>query len=282
MSHKLKILLEDILTAEENQLISSSYDMIGDIIILKIPERLLYKKYSIGKRVLENIKNVKSVFLQTSPVEGEYRIRKLELLAGDSKTVTEYREHGCRFIVDLSKVYFSPRLSTERLRIAKKIEDNEVIANMFAGVGTFSIVITKINKSCKVYSIDSNTIANALCQLNTKLNKVEDRVFTICGDAEYIASRVIPGKSHRVLMPLPEKSKRFVHSAIKALNDKGGTVHYFAHVKAHDKKNALDEGMLDTENAFNSYDYKIDTTRVIREVGPRLYQIVSDVYVNKS
>src|SRR5918999_5974269 len=129
MSHKLKILLEDILTAEENQLVSSSYDMIGDTIILKIPERLLYKKYSIGKRVLENIKNVKSVFLQTSPVEGEYRIRKLELLAGDSKTVTEYREHGCRFIVDLSKVYFSPRLSTERLRIAKKIEDNEVIAN---------------------------------------------------------------------------------------------------------------------------------------------------------
>jgi tRNA (guanine37-N1)-methyltransferase len=282
MSQRLKTLLEDILTAEENRIVSSSYDMIGDIIILKIPERLLYKKYTIGKKVLENIENVKSVFLQTSPVEGEYRIRKLELLAGDNDTITEYHEHGCRFIVDLSKVYFSPRLSTERLRIAKKIKDNEIVANMFAGVGTFSIVIANVNKTCKVYSIDSNTIANTLSQLNTKLNKLEDRVFTICGDAEHIASTIIAGKSNRVLMPLPEKSKRFVSSAIKALSNKGGTVHYFAHVKADNKKNALDEGMLDTGNAFNSYNHRIDTTRVIREVGPRLYQIVSDVYVNKS
>jgi len=281
LSDKLKVILESILSSEENRIGLSSYDAIGDIVILKIPEKLSSKKFLIGQKILDSFKNVNSVFAQRSPVEGEYRIRNLELIAGEDKTLTEYREHGCKFKVDISKVYFSPRLSTERLRLAKRIGDNETVTNMFAGVGTFSIIIAKMNKTCKVYSIDSNLTANYLCQINAKLNKVEDRVFPIHGNAEYVATRLLPGKSNRVLMPLPEKSKRFVHSAIESLTCKGGTIHYFAHVKAKNKNNALDEGMQETEDAFHEYEYKIDAIRVIREIGPRVYQIVSDVYVNK-
>jgi tRNA (guanine37-N1)-methyltransferase len=80
-------------------------------------------------------------------------------------------------------------------------------------------------------------------------------------------------------MPLPEKAKHFVDLAIACLGNNRGFVHYFAHVRASNKKNAINEGRLDAAKAFKRYDHIIITTRVVREVGPRLYQIVSDVLV---
>lgn len=279
MANKLRTLLGDVLTADERRSVYSSFDVIGDIVIMKIPDSLLYKKYAIGNRLLENLNSAKSVFLQTSAIEGDYRLRKLELLAGTNRTVTEHHEHGCRFKVDVSKVYFSPRLSTERLRIAEKVQDNEIVTNMFAGVGTFSILIAKQNPRSVVFDIDSNARASLLCLVNAKLNRVQDRVFPFCGDAKYIASKILFGVSNRVLMPLPERAKEFVGSAIACLKQQGGTIHYFAHVGGHNKKDAINEGILNTTNAFKDYNHVIAGTRVVREVGPRLYQIVSDVSV---
>jgi tRNA (guanine37-N1)-methyltransferase len=282
MPRLLKSILNEVLTEKEISEIYSAFDIIGDIIIIKIPDCLLTKKEVIAKSLLRHVKPAKSVFLQTSSVKGAYRIRNLEFLAGLNNTMTEYREHGCRFKVDVNNAYFSPRLSTERLRIAKMVSQEEVITNMFAGVGTYSIVIAKINKNSKIYNIDLNPIANTLCVTNVYLNKVQDRVFPICGDAREIIASQIKGKSNRVIMPLPERAKEFVDSAVLALKEEEGVIHYFAHVDANTKKLAIEQGIIDTEDAFRYYRYKILATRVIREVGPRLYQIVSDVYVNNN
>lgn len=281
MSGKLKALLDDILSPEEKCNIFSSYDTVGDTIIIKIPESLLYKKYAIGAKLLENTRSAKSVFLQTSSVGGDFRLRKLEHLAGLEKRITEHREYGCQFVVDIDQVYFSPRLSTERHRIATSVRNYEIVTNMFAGVGTFSILIAKRNSKSKVFSLDSNPRASLLCNINARLNRVQDRVFPFCGDADYIAKRVLSGTSHRVLMPLPERAKEFLNSAIECLRDEGGIVHFFAHVRGENKKDAINEGIMETTNAFKRYNHNISCTRVIREVGPRLYQIVSDVAVVK-
>jgi tRNA (guanine37-N1)-methyltransferase len=279
MSKNLRSLLGNALEPVERHLIFSSYDVIGDIIIMKIPNSLQHKKYTIGKLLLENMKHVKCVFLQTSSVDGDFRLRRLELLAGADRTVTEYHEHGCRFKVDVGKVYFSPRLSTERHRIADRVRDNEIITNMFAGVGTFSILIAKQNPCSTVFSIDSNPKANNLCLVNARLNKVQDRVFPLCGDAKYIAGNLLAGLSDRVLMPLPEKAKEYVDSAVACLRNKRGSIHYFAHIRAQNRKNAAKAGRLATTEAFRNYNHELDTTRIVREVGPRLYQIVSDVII---
>ena len=281
MAPVLKTILKEILQPEEISKLISAFDIIGSIIIIKIPDSLNSKKQIIADTILMNIKSAKSVFAQTSAVQGDYRIRRLEHLAGDSSVITEYKEHGCRFKVDVTKTYFSPRLSTERMRISNMITDNEIITNMFAGVGTYSILIAKNNKSCKVYSIDSNPVANELALINAKLNKVQGQFVPICGDAREVIIRQLKGTSTRVLMPLPEKAKEFVDFAVLALKESGGMVHYFAHVKASSKKLALDNAALDVKYAFINHDYKIVSTRVVREVGPRLYQTVSDIIVSK-
>ena len=237
------------------------------------------KKEIIGEAILNNVKPAKSVFIQTSEIKGEYRVRNLEFLAGEDRTETEYKEHGCRFRVDVIKAYFSPRLSTERLRVATLVRDNEVITNMFGGVGTYSVLMAKKNKTCKVYNIDSNPVATELCRINAKLNKAENNVISILGDAREVIEKQIDAKSNRVLMPLPEKAKEFVSSAIKALNEGKGIIHYFAHIAASNRNLGLHEGEVDTEDAFKDYRHRILQTRIVREVGPRLYQIVSDVYI---
>lgn len=279
MPHMLKEVLANYLLPSELREISSAFDVIGDIVIIKIPKCLISKKELIGEALLDNVKPAKSVFIQTSAIKGDFRVRNLELLAGADKTETEYKEHGCRFKVDVVKAYFSPRLSTERLRVAKMVRDNEVITNMFGGVGTYSILMAKKNKTCKVYSIDSNPVAAELCRINAKLNRVEDKVISILGDAREVIEKQIGDKSNRVLMPLPEKAKEFVSSAIKALIEGNGIIHYFAHIRASNRKQGLHEGVIDTEDAFRNFNHDILQTRIVREVGPRLYQIVSDVYL---
>jgi tRNA (guanine37-N1)-methyltransferase len=281
MGHILKKILSDSLTPDEISLVYSAFDVIGSIVIVKIPDALKLKKQIIGEIILQNIKPAQSVFAQISAVRGDYRIRSLEFIAGEYNTVTEYREHGCRFRVDIQNTYFSPRLSTERLRIAKLVSENEVIANMFAGVGTFSIIIAKINKTCKIYSIDSNPFAHEISIINTKLNRVQDRVIPICGNAKDIIHDKIQGQCNRVLMPLPERSGEFVDSAVLALKGGTGIVHFFAHIKANSKNLAREKAELNIETAFSKYKHESLHTRVVREVGPRLYQTVSDVYITQ-
>ena len=159
----LKKALEDVLSEKETEELFSAFDQVGDIIIVRIPDSLLSKKKIIGETLLEQVKTAKSVFYQSSSVEGEFRTRDLEILAGEDKTETEYKEFGCRFLVDVKKAFFSPRLSTERDRIADLVQEGETVINMFGGVGMFSIIAAK-RKKCTVYNIDINPIAAKLCE----------------------------------------------------------------------------------------------------------------------
>ena len=280
MPHMLKQVLGSTLTPEEAAHFHSAFDQIGDIVIIKIPDELMPKKKLIADAILANVKTAKTVFAQVSPVRGDYRVRDLELVAGENRTITEYKEHACRFKVDVAKTYFSPRLSTERQRIAAMVGENETIVNMFAGVGTYSVVIAKANKTCRVYSIDSNSAASELDRINAKLNKVQDRVFSICGDAVEVIEDSLAGQADRVLMPLPERAKEFVDSAVLALKEKG-IAHYFAHIKADGKKASQEMGLKITHETFAKYDHHILGVRVVREVGPRMFQIVADVSVRR-
>lgn len=280
MPHMLKQVLGSILTPEETAQVYSAFDQIGDIVIIKIPDDLMPKKKLIADAIMANVKTAKAVFAQVSAVRGDFRVRDLEFIAGENRTITEYKEHACRFKVDVARTYFSPRLSTERQRIADMVGDNETIVNMFAGVGTYSVVIAKANKTCRVYSIDSNAAASELDKINAKLNKVQDRVVSICGDAAEVIKDRLAGQADRVLMPLPERAKEFVDPAVLALKERG-IVHYFAHVKADSKKASQELGLQDARGAFAKYDHQVLAVRVVREVGPRIYQIVADVSVSR-
>ncbi len=274
----LKKTLESILTSKESDDLISAFDQIGDIIIVRIPDSLLSKKEFIGETLLEQVKSAKSVFYQSSSVEGKFRTRDLEVLAGDNKTETEYKEYGCRFIVDVEKVFFSPRLSSERIRIAELVNHGEIVTNMFAGIGMFSIIAAK-KKKCTVYNIDINPDATRLCEKNIVLNKLVGNIISIHGDATEVIRNQLENKSDRTLMLLPEKSDEFLDSAILATKS-NGVIHYYSHIHA-DKKS--DAAKLSEQHFLEVTPVKstILGSKIVRPVGPRFYQTVVDVRIEK-
>jgi tRNA (guanine37-N1)-methyltransferase len=274
----LKQAMIGILTEVEADELYGAFDQIGNIIILRVPDSLLQKRKIIGEVLLDKVKTAKSVYCQSSPVEGDFRIRKLELLAGEDKTETEYKEHGCRFKIDVEKTFFSPRLSTERDRIAGLIKEGEIIINMFGGVGMFSIVAAK-KKKCHVYNIDINPDAARLCSENILLNKLQGTVESIEGDATKVIEERLLEVGDRVLMLLPERSDEFLESAIKAAKKKA-IIHYYCHIHAEKKDQVAS---LAPQHFLSVVKVKSEIlgAKIVRPVGPRFYQAVVDAAIYK-
>ncbi len=278
MARMLKKALGGMLTPKEGSELFSAFDQIGGIIVVRIPDSLLHKRRAIGEVLLDQVKKAESVFYQSSNVDGDHRTRSLELLAGADSTETEYRENGCRFVVDVEKAFFSPRLSTERLRIAGLVSDADVIINMFAGIGTFSIIAAK-NAGCTVYSIDINPVASDLCRRSIGMNKLAGKVVSINGDAAEVIRDRLADTGTRTLMLLPERSDEFLDSAVMATKD-GGVIHYYAHTRAERRTGAP----AAAEAHFASVcpvKHSILDSRNVRAVGPRYHQTVVDARISR-
>ena len=273
----LEHVLRDKLTPQELMMLSRSFDIVGDIAIIKIPSALGLRKKLIAEAVMTMNNNIKTVLNQISPVEGSLRLRRLEWVAGEDRTMTVYREYGCVFKVDLSKVYFSPRLSFERIRVARLVRDGEAVINMFAGVGCFSIVIAKNSGVGKVYSIDINPEAVKLMEENIAINRVHGRVEAIIGDAKKVLRTRFIETSDRVLMPLPEKAYDYLKAACQALKPEGGFVHYYDFIHSTKGEDAKEKVISKVKKRLLERDFLICSSRIIRTVGPRWSQVVLDI-----
>jgi tRNA (guanine37-N1)-methyltransferase len=224
-------------------------------------------------------KNVKTVFAQTGAVCGDFRLRKLEYVAGERVTTTVHRESGCLFSVDVEKCYFSPRLSYERMRIARQVRKGEVVVNLFAGVGCFSILITKHSGAEKVYSIDVDPTAFQYMQENIRLNRVYGKVIPILGDAKEVIEKRLCHLADRVLMSLPEKAFEYLPYALLALKKTEGWIHYYDFEHAKKDEDATDKVRLKVSERLQSLGvtFEIPIARVVRVTGPNWYQVVLDI-----
>jgi len=274
----LKKALDGVLSEKESEELFSAFDQIGDIIVIRIPDSLITKKKIIGEKILEQVTTAKSVFYQSSDVEGDFRTRSLELVTGENRTETEYKEYGCRFIVDVEKAFFSPRLSTERERIANLVQNGDIVVNMFGGIGMFSIMAAK-NKKCTVYNIDINPIASKLCEKNITLNKLHGKVISINGDAVQIITDQLENKGDRTLMLLPERSDEFLEYAILATKN-NGIIHYYSHIHA-DKKQDAPKLSEQHYREITKVKSEILNSKIVRAIGPRYYQTVIDIKISK-
>ena len=272
----LKQALAGLLSQGELNELYSGFDIVGDIALIKIPDSLQAKRKLIGQTILQKIKPVKVVLMQSGPVSGEYRIRELEHIAGEDRTSTIYKEHSCTFLVDVAKAYFSPRLSTERLRISKLVKEGERVLNMFAGVGIYSIIIAKVQPKCGTVSIEINPDAHKSAIENAIINKVSQRVTAILGDAKEVIKNGGIGKFDRVLMPLPESAFEYLEDAVSALKASGGWIHYYSHTHALNKEGATSNSEKDLLERLQGRG-KIKFTKVVREVGPKWFQVVTDI-----
>ena len=128
---------------------------------------------------------LKTVVSKVGQIDSTYRYYDLECIAGDSSTYeTVHVEDKVRFKVDISRVYWCSKLSTERSRvISDLLKEGQVLCDMFCGVGPLAVKAAVKMPKLKVLANDLNPVAVEYLDKNIKLNKLSERVIPFNMDA---------------------------------------------------------------------------------------------------
>jgi tRNA (guanine37-N1)-methyltransferase len=273
---KLVDLLEDRLPPHLLASLPRAIDFVGEIAVVEVPPELEGHKRLIGEAILATHNRVCTVLAKSGVVRGTYRLREFEVIAGVDKTETVHKEYGCTYHVDLSKVYFSPRLSHEHDRVASQVREGETVVDMFAGVGPFSILIAKKCRNVRVYSIDVNPDAVRYLEKNIAVNGVEKRVVPFLGDARQIVEERLTGVADRVIMNLPERALEYVDVACKTIKTGGGIVHYYEFTDEPAPSDAAKNRLIEVVKQTGRNVREILLARTVRVTAPYTWQVAVD------
>lgn len=246
-----------------------SFEIIGNIALLEKNETL-----EAGEAILRSDNNIRSVYRVASPVEGERRVRDLEYIAGKKDTETVYREYGREFLLDLSEVYFSPRLANERQRVIEKIDEGEKVFDMFAGVGPYTVGAAK--KRAKVIATDKNPDAYYYLRQNIKRNKIEGRAKIYNEDARKLAKKI--SGVDRLIMDYPQGAEKFLSAAVRAVGKKA-ILHYYDIKPEKDFKNSVSE----VKKALQHKNFEAELIEIVkvRSYAPGVYNICIDINLKR-
>lgn len=241
MSFRNRVSLQDAMRGIIGEpllhMVPKRFDYVGDVAVISIPAELAAYKEAIASKLFSMRGNTRAVLNKVSKLEGEHRIADFELLLGES-TETFHRENGYTYKLDVKKVFFNPRLYSERKRVASKITPGEHIIIPFAGVGPF--VLPAAGKGAKVYAVEINPEACACLRENLRLNRLEGQVTVIQGDFEHIfhmfdSAKISGGLVNtafsergldRAIVPTPYGMDHFL-GKISKLVRKEGHIHFY-------------------------------------------------------
>ncbi|MFB6129831.1 MAG: class I SAM-dependent methyltransferase family protein, partial [Salinigranum sp.] len=212
-----------------------SYERLGGVVMLDEDDHA--RAVEIAEAVMASDLPVETVVDRASKVKGELRVREWDVLAGDvpddtpgsdetesrPRTETVHREYGFEYLLDIAEVYFSPRLATERHRVAEQVRAGERAFDMFAGVGPFAIPFAA--RGAEVVAVDLNERAVEYLRENARRNGVEERLTAVHGDVREVAGDY-EGWADRLVMNLPHSADEFLETAVSLAGD-DCVVHYY-------------------------------------------------------
>lgn len=289
-SKSLKETLKKIIPLEYHNILPRAFDIIGNIAIIELnrDEQKPLRPYinEIGQVLLENHPNIKSVYEKASDIEGLYRTRKFDLIAGINNTETIHKENLCKFHVDIEQTFFSPRLAYERQRIANfetEFNSNGIIWDIFCGVGPFVIQISKLNPKSRSIGTDINYQAVELAKKNIELNKINGEIEFYCQDVKEIST--FPNFTNhqhnisRFIMNLPEKSIQFLKYLPPFIQKEGSLLHIY---QFNNKINPIQEAkeVFEKElcnSGMRLKEYKF--SKIVKPFSPNNVMTVLDVII---
>ena len=200
-----------------------SFDIFGDIAILRLPTGSEVYEQQIAEALLLSHNNIKTICADLG-VHGEFRIRDLRVISGHNNFTSVHKENGMEFEADISKVYFSPRLATERERLCSLVNEYENVLDAFAGVAPFSISVAM--KKCKVTSLDSNPEAMKWALKNFNRNGIDKKYFNFFS-SKFEDYDFGLQKFDRIILNNPTNCLPFLDRAM-ALVVENGMIHFYS------------------------------------------------------
>ncbi len=247
------------------------FDTIGSIAVIDADGK---DAQDAAREIMKTHKNILTVLSKGGPVKGRYRKRKYTYVMGKKSYLTIHKENGASFLLDLRKVYFSPRLAFERKRIVDISKDRENVVVMFSGIGPFAIEIAKKNKNSVVVGMEMNREGHRYALKNRKLNKTLN-FLPLLGDAGRPPGKYI-GFADRILMPLPMDSERFLEAAFKIAGERC-IIHYYAFVEDGGKEALEKIRKLCRKNRRR---FKLIGIREVRPYSALISEIVIDFSIS--
>jgi tRNA wybutosine-synthesizing protein 2 len=280
---QLKEKLRENLTEVELSVLPGGFQTIGDIVILKLDPMLSKKKKIIADKFLELYPNIRAVYLNQGIIKGQYRTpENIEFVAGEDNPIVEHKEHGVIYKLDITKVMFSKGNINERRYLSSLVKPKEIIVDMFAGIGYFSLPIARNAEPCKIYSIEINPVSYNFLVQNIKLNQFENIIIPINGDSKIEVPKLaqLGLKADRVIMGVfPAPSDYIVEALTVAKNE--GTIYHYEGVEEKGTYLKLFEE-FDEIAKRNNYSCELLEKRFVKSYGPKLYHLVIDILASKN
>lgn len=264
--------LRGLLSEDEFRLLPKGFERIGHVAVISLLPELVGRAWVIAQKLLE-VGGVRTVALREGPVEGRKRKPTVKVIAGDPLTETTHLEHGCLFKLDVAKVMFSTGNVHERGRLPKLVREGEVVVDMFAGIGQFTIPIAKLAEPNRVYAVELNPVAYGYLMENVRINKVGHVVTPLLGDCEKVAPL---GLADRVVMGLLHVTHRYLPLALGVLKPEGGVIHYHETVPSNLRFERPVKRIMD---AAGRRKVEILERRVVKRYAPGVDHVVVDAKV---
>jgi tRNA (guanine37-N1)-methyltransferase len=245
-----------------------AFDQVGDILVVKVPSEVAAHEAELGDALLR-FHHARAVFADGG-VKDPYRVRDLRLIAGTGTDLTQVNENGARLWVDLSKAYFSPRLASERARVARQVRAGEQVADLFGGVAPLGIQAGL--RGATVDSVDLNPDAIDLARRNVTDHRLQGRVRLWLGDAREVAAELPP--ADRVVMNLPHGAKHFLDAAARVAKPTA-TIHYHE-ILPPERAEARASAVLE-ELGQAGWGGRLAAHRTVRNYSPQEAHVVFDL-----
>jgi tRNA (guanine37-N1)-methyltransferase len=210
-------------TPEEKSELPRSFDVVGDIVLVRIPAGLEPKRFEIGEALLRFVPRARLVGVDRG-VSGPERRRRVERIAGSGSWATRHRENEIELEVDVEKAYFSPRLAREHARVSSAVAPGESVFDLCCGVGPFSVAIALGGHASLVTAVDMNPEAIQLLQLTVDRYRLRDRVRCVNASLEDFVTGQTPAS--RVIFNLPREGIKYL-GLVATLVAPGGQLHYY-------------------------------------------------------
>lgn len=253
--------------------VPSSYQIIGDILLIKLPNLTAKQKQKIAAAIIGLLPYIRTV-CEIKEIKGELREPVVSVLAGKN-TLTVHKENDVLYKLDVTKVMFSKGNQNERKRLLDQIKEGETVIDMFAGIGYFTLPIAKFTKAKEIISIEKNAAAYNFLTDNILLNKISN-IIAIQGDC-ITAARSFGGKADRVLMGYFPGTEQFLGAALWMAKP-GCTIHYH---NVYSEKEIWKKPLAEIEERCRAFGRtsKIILKKKVKSYGPRKWHVVVDFTV---
>ena len=253
------------------EFLPKKWEKIGDVLVLKLKKELEPFAEIIAKTYAE-VLNCKSVLQEIGGIKGIYREPRVRLIYGSKNTETLHVENGIKYSLDPSKLMFSSGNMSERIRMSKLNCRDEVVVDMFAGIGYFSLPIAVYCNPRMVYAIEKNPLAFRYLCKNITLNRVNDRVEPILGDNRCVTPK---GVANRVIMGYLNKTHEFLPIALESLKSEG--IIHFHCLCPRDKFS--DYVMDKIRRYLSEKEFEVVYKKVVKSYAPGIDHVVLDIKV---